>query len=93
VHILNTASYKTLEKIGFKREGHIREGKMVNTYCDYYLYGMTKADYIALHAESCGAFEMADAPEALSLVVKVSAELMEPHLPGGSPSGLDLAHL
>jgi ribosomal-protein-alanine N-acetyltransferase len=46
VHILNTASYMTLEKTGFKREGHIREGKMVNIYCDYYLYGMTKADYI-----------------------------------------------
>lgn len=46
VHILNTASYKTLEKTGFKREGHVREGKMVNTYCDYYLYGMTKEDYI-----------------------------------------------
>lgn len=46
VHILNVASYKTLEKVGFKREGYIRDGKMVNTYCDYYLYGMTKADYI-----------------------------------------------
>jgi RimJ/RimL family protein N-acetyltransferase len=45
VHILNYASYKTLEKAGFKREGHIRNGKMVNTYCDYYLYGMVKADY------------------------------------------------
>lgn len=45
VHVLNIASYKTLEKAGFKREGHIRDGKMVNTYCDYYLYGMTKADY------------------------------------------------
>ncbi len=21
---------------------------MVNTYCDYYLYGMTKADYIEI---------------------------------------------
>lgn len=48
VHVLNVASYKTLEKAGFKREGHIREGKMVNTYCDYYLYGMIKADYIEL---------------------------------------------
>ena len=46
VHILNIASYKTLEKAGFSREGHIRDGKMVSTYCDYYLYGMTKADYI-----------------------------------------------
>lgn len=41
VHVQNIASYKTLEKAGFKREGLIREGKMVNTYCDYYLYGMT----------------------------------------------------
>ena len=39
---------KTLEKAGFKREGLIREGKMVNTYCDYYLYGMIKADYIEI---------------------------------------------
>lgn len=45
VHILNIPSYKTLEKVGFKREGHIRNGKMVNTYCDYYLYGMLKEDY------------------------------------------------
>lgn len=48
VHILNISSYKTLEKVGFKREGHVRNGKMVNTYCDYYLYGMTKADYIEI---------------------------------------------
>ena len=48
VHAQNIASYKTLEKAGFKREGLIREGKMVNTYCDYYLYGMTKADYIEI---------------------------------------------
>lgn len=46
VHILNHASYKTLEKVGFQREGHIRGGKMVNTYCDYYLYGILKSDYI-----------------------------------------------
>lgn len=48
VHTQNIASYKTLEKTGFKREGLIRDGKMVNTYCDYYLYGMTKADYIEI---------------------------------------------
>ena len=48
VHIQNIASYKTLENVGFKREGLIREGKMVNTYCDYYLYGMIKADYIEI---------------------------------------------
>jgi len=34
--------------VGFKREGLIREGKMVSIYCDYYLYGMTKADYIEI---------------------------------------------
>ena len=48
VHIQNIASYKTLEKAGFKCEGLIRGGKMVNTYCDYYLYGMIKADYIEI---------------------------------------------
>ena len=48
VHTQNIASYKTLEKAGFKREGLIREGKMVNTYCDYCLYGMIKADYIEI---------------------------------------------
>lgn len=46
VHVLNIASYKTLEKSGFKREGHIRDGKMVNTYCDYYLYGITRTDFV-----------------------------------------------
>ena len=53
VHIQNIASYKTLEKAGFKREGLIREGKMVNTYCDYYLYGMIKDDYIEISQSKC----------------------------------------
>lgn len=48
VDIENIASYETLEKVGFKREGLIRDGKMVNTYCDYYIYGMLKADYIEI---------------------------------------------
>ena len=51
VHILNHASYKTLEKVGFQKEGHIREGKMVNTYCDYYLYGILKSDYVSSYSE------------------------------------------
>lgn len=46
VHTLNIASYKTLEKTGFKREGHIRNGKLVNIYCDYYLYGLIRDDCI-----------------------------------------------
>jgi ribosomal-protein-alanine N-acetyltransferase len=44
VHACNVASCKTLEKAGFRREGLVRGGKMVNVWCDYYLYGMTKAD-------------------------------------------------
>lgn len=52
VHVCNIASFKTLEKAGFKREGLIREGKMVNIYCDYYLYGMTSADYIEVMDKS-----------------------------------------
>lgn len=52
VHICNIASLKTLETVGFKREGLIREGKMVNTYCDYYLYGMIKPDYIEVTDKS-----------------------------------------
>lgn len=44
VHVDNHASYKSMEKAGFQREGRIRQGKMVNTYCDYYLYGILKSD-------------------------------------------------
>lgn len=51
VHVSNIASYRTLEKAGFRREGLIRSGKMVNTYCDYYLYGMLKEDYILVSAQ------------------------------------------
>ena len=46
--LLYTSSYKTLEKAGFQREGYIRDGKMVNTYCNYYLYGLTKTDYMEI---------------------------------------------
>ena len=42
--IRNIASWKMLEKCGFTREGMIRQGKMVNTWCDYYIYGMLKTD-------------------------------------------------
>lgn len=40
----NIASWKVLEKCGFTREGMIRQGKMVNTWCDYYIYGLLKTD-------------------------------------------------
>lgn len=42
VDVNNHASYKTLERAGFSREGLIRQGKLVNTFCDYYLYGLLK---------------------------------------------------
>ncbi len=44
VDIRNIASWKMLEKCGYTREGCIRQGKMVNTWCDYYLYGILSSD-------------------------------------------------
>ena len=38
-------SQKMLEKCGYTREGLIRQGKMVNTWCDYYIYGILVSDY------------------------------------------------
>ena len=40
----NIASQKMLEKCGYPREGLIRQGKMVNTWCDYYIYGILSSD-------------------------------------------------
>ncbi len=42
VDIRNAASIRVLEKCGFVREGHIRQGKMVSAWCDYYIYGLIK---------------------------------------------------
>lgn len=44
VDVRNIASCKMLEKCGYKKEGHIRQGKMVNTWCDYYIYGILVSD-------------------------------------------------
>lgn len=41
----NISSQRILEKSGFKREGLIRQGKMVNVWCDYYIYGILDTDY------------------------------------------------
>ena len=46
VNVSNVASQRILEKCGFRREGLIRQGKMVNTWCDYYIYGMLDVDYV-----------------------------------------------
>ena len=45
VDIRNVASQRILEKSGFTREGLIRQGKMVNTWCDYYIYGILDSDW------------------------------------------------
>ena len=44
VDIRNIASQKMLEKCGYTREGLIRQGKMVSTWCDYYIYGILASD-------------------------------------------------
>lgn len=44
VDVRNIPSQKMLEKSGYTREGLIRQGKMVNTWCDYYIYGILKTD-------------------------------------------------
>ena len=48
VDVNNIGSCKVLEKCGFAREGTIRQGKMVSTWCDYHLYGILKSDMISL---------------------------------------------
>ena len=45
VDVRNVASQRILEKSGFTREGLIRQGKMVNTWCDYYIYGILDSDW------------------------------------------------
>jgi 2-polyprenyl-3-methyl-5-hydroxy-6-metoxy-1,4-benzoquinol methylase len=48
---------------------------------------------VAAHVVAYRAEEFADDPSAISSVVRRDVELLGPHLPGGSPSGLRLAHL
>ena len=45
VDVRNIASQRILEKCGYAREGLIRQGKMVNTWCDYYIYGILSTDF------------------------------------------------
>ena len=44
VDVRNATSCRILEKCGYTKEGHIRQGKMVNTWCDYYIYGILSTD-------------------------------------------------
>lgn len=49
--VRNAASNRVLEKCGFTREGTIRHGKMVSTYCDYNIWGMLREDFEAARKE------------------------------------------
>lgn len=44
VDVRNIPSQRMLEKCGYRQEGLIRQGKMVNTWCDYYIYGKLASD-------------------------------------------------
>lgn len=44
VDVRNEPSIQVLEKSGFVREGLIRQGKMVSTWCDHYIYGRLCTD-------------------------------------------------
>lgn len=44
IDVRNEASWKLFEKCGYTREGMIRQGKMVNSWCDYYIYGKLSED-------------------------------------------------
>ena len=44
--VRNIPSQRMLEKCGYTREGLIRQGKMVNTWCDYYIYGILASDLL-----------------------------------------------
>ena len=40
----NIPSQRMLDKCGYQREGLIRQGKMVNSWCDYYIYAILAED-------------------------------------------------
>ena len=42
--VRNASSCRMLEKCGYVREGLIRQGKMVSTWCDYYIYAILASD-------------------------------------------------
>lgn len=49
----NTQSYKLLEKIGFKQEGHLRDYSQVKGYPeDVYIYGLIKSDLVSRNGDA-----------------------------------------
>lgn len=53
VDVRNEASCRILEKCGYQREGLIRQGRMVNTWCDYYIYGILDTDWLSDILQEC----------------------------------------
>ncbi len=43
---VNTASQKVAEGLGFTREGLIRQGLVIKTFTDYYIYGYLAEEYL-----------------------------------------------
>lgn len=46
IDIRNAPSARIFEKCGYTREGLIRQGRMVNTWCDYFIYGILREDLV-----------------------------------------------
>lgn len=44
IDVRNLPSQRIFEKCGYQREGRIRQGKMVSSWCDYYIYGILASD-------------------------------------------------
>jgi ribosomal-protein-alanine N-acetyltransferase len=63
----NLSSQKMLEKCGYTKEGLVRQGRMVNSWCDYYLYGMLKSDVEAVIKR---VREMEDLFDQLSMIAE-----------------------
>ena len=51
----NSSSARVLERAGFTLEGTVRQGRMVNKYCDYNIYGMLRSDRSGVPVRSCEA--------------------------------------
>lgn len=45
--VRNLPSCRVMEKCGFTREGTVRQGKMVSSWCDYHIYGILREDWEA----------------------------------------------
>lgn len=44
VDVRNAASRRMMEKCGYRLEGVVRQGKMVNAWCDYCIYGILREE-------------------------------------------------